>query len=172
MMWPRTGFITAKHSTAPFGDPGRLTIKVPSQMPLIPRDVIAIGVFFKVAARIASDKPGASLSITARVASGVLSRGLKPVPPVVRIRFAVCRSHISRSSELRASRSSETILVAAISAPSACNSWIRAGPERSIDSPAAQRSLTVITAALIDIGFVTRDRLLVFDYFSFVDQVL
>ncbi len=147
-------------------------IKVPLQVPLIPRDVIAIGVFFTVAARIASDKPGASLSITARVASGVLSRGLKPVPPVVRIRLAVCRSQISRSSELRASRSSDTILVAAISAPSACNSWIKAGPERSIDSPAAQRSLTVITAALIDIGNVTSEKFFVFEIFSFVDSML
>ena len=32
--------------------------------------------------------PGASFSRTARVASGVTSRGLSPVPPVVRMRSA------------------------------------------------------------------------------------
>jgi len=39
--------------------------------------------FASPAARITSARPGASRSITARVASGVTSRGPKPVPPVV-----------------------------------------------------------------------------------------
>ena len=37
--------------------------------------------------RMASAMPGALRSATARVASGVISRGAKPVPPVVRIRL-------------------------------------------------------------------------------------
>ena len=38
-------------------------------------------------ARIVSANPGASFSMTARVASGVTSRGANPVPPVVKIRL-------------------------------------------------------------------------------------
>jgi hypothetical protein len=45
-----------------------------------------IGVWRRPSARIASAKPGASRSITARVASGVTSSGVRPVPPVVKIR--------------------------------------------------------------------------------------
>ncbi len=44
----------------------------------------AWGVFLRLSALIASEKPGTSFSITFNVASGVTSRGLKPVPPVVR----------------------------------------------------------------------------------------
>ena len=44
-----------------------------------PRGVIRI-----LSARMASGIPGASRSTTAKVASGVTSRGEKPVPPVVR----------------------------------------------------------------------------------------
>ena len=45
---------------------------------------IACLLFFRLSRRMASGRPGTSRSMTARVASGVLSRGLKPVPPVVR----------------------------------------------------------------------------------------
>ena len=53
-------------------------------MPATPREVIHIAVCSREAERIASPKPGASRSITSRVASGVTSSGAKPVPPVVR----------------------------------------------------------------------------------------
>ena len=40
----------------------------------------------RLSARIASAIPGASRSITARVASGVTSSGVRPVPPVVKMK--------------------------------------------------------------------------------------
>ena len=55
----------------------------PADAPATARERAAIGVFASPAARISSASPGASRSITARVASGVTSRGPNPVPPVV-----------------------------------------------------------------------------------------
>ena len=54
-------------------------------MPATPRESMPIGVCWRDSARIASAMPGASRSITARVASGVTSSGVRPVPPVVKI---------------------------------------------------------------------------------------
>ena len=54
-------------------------------MPATPRERMPIGVWRSDSARIASAMPGASRSITARVASGVTSSGVRPVPPVVKI---------------------------------------------------------------------------------------
>ena len=79
--------MTAKLSRTAFGEPGRLTINVPERMPQTPREIMAIGVCLSVSLRMASARPGASRSITASVASGVLSRGAKPVPPVVTMRL-------------------------------------------------------------------------------------
>ena len=75
--------MTAKLSRTPLGEPGRLMIKVPERMPQTPREIMAMGVCLRVSMRIASLRPGAARSMMARVASGVLSRGEKPVPPVV-----------------------------------------------------------------------------------------
>ena len=69
-----------------FGEPGKLTISVRPAIPETPRVSIPIGVCRAPSARIASANPGASRSITARVASGVMSSGVSPVPPVVKIR--------------------------------------------------------------------------------------
>ena len=57
-----------------------------SRMPATARESIQLRVCGRDAARIASAMPGASRSITARVASGVTSPGANPVPPVVRTR--------------------------------------------------------------------------------------
>ncbi|MBA7688299.1 hypothetical protein ES703_96778 [subsurface metagenome] len=54
--------------------------------PATARLSIVCGVILKVSALIASVKPGTTLSRIERVASGVVSRGPSPVPPVVRIR--------------------------------------------------------------------------------------
>ena len=54
-------------------------------MPDTPRVRMPIGVRRSASARIASAKPGASRSTTARVASGVTSSGVSPVPPVVKM---------------------------------------------------------------------------------------
>ena len=51
-----------------------------------PRDRHPLGVIFRLSARMASAMPGHSRSATERVASGVMSRGENPVPPVVRMR--------------------------------------------------------------------------------------
>ena len=60
-----------------------MTISVWAAIPETPRESMPIGVCFIDSARIASAMPGASRSITALVASGVTSSGVKPVPPVV-----------------------------------------------------------------------------------------
>ena len=49
--------------------------------------IIANGVTSRLAASIPWTRPGAGLCIKGVTASGVLSRGVKPVPPVVTIRF-------------------------------------------------------------------------------------
>src|SRR6185369_3795947 len=144
-----TGAMTAKLSFTAFGDPGRLTISVPERTPQTPREIIAIGVTFNDSARIASAIPGASRSIISWVASGVLSRGPRPVPPVVMIRFTSSRSAKSIRDSINGSRSSERILLATISAPRSVRSWTKAAPEASSRSPRAQASLAVITTALI-----------------------
>jgi hypothetical protein len=77
--------MTPKVSSIARGLPGKFTISVPPAIPVTPRDSMAIGVWRSEVARIASAIPGASRSITARVASGVKSSGVKPVPPVVKI---------------------------------------------------------------------------------------
>jgi hypothetical protein len=56
--------------------------------------------------------PGASRSSTARVASGVTSRGLNPVPPVVSTRSTVPLSHHSQSAETIRTVSSGTSALA------------------------------------------------------------
>ncbi len=68
--------------TAP-GLPGRLTIRQPPTTPALPRDSAANGVSAAARARRCSAIPGASRSTTSSVASGVTSRGARPVPPVV-----------------------------------------------------------------------------------------
>ncbi len=77
------------------GRPGRLTINAAPRSPAICRDKIAVGTSAKLAVRIASPKPGKSLSQTSAVASGVTSRGDGPVPPVVNTK-AQRMSSISR----------------------------------------------------------------------------
>ena len=89
---------TAIDSRTAFGLPGRLTISVLPRMPLTARESMARGVMVMLWARIASAMPGASLSSTARVASGVTSRGAKPVPPVVKMTSAPNPSASSTSA--------------------------------------------------------------------------
>ena len=72
-----------RHSSTALALPGRLTISVRLHIPAAARLSMARGVTCIERARIASAMPGASRSMTARVASGVTSRSEKPVPPVV-----------------------------------------------------------------------------------------
>src|ERR1041385_3650796 len=142
--------MTSKLSCTASGEPGRLTIRVADRMPLTPREIIAIGVFLKVWTRIASTKPGAARSITRKVASGVLSRGPKPVPPVVSNKLTSGRSAYSRSLSDNGSRSSERIFFATMCAPISVSSSTSSSPDLSSRSPREQASLAVITTALIE----------------------
>ena len=61
-------------------------------MPETALESIALGVISRLFILMASAIPGASLSITAFVASGVTSLGAKPVPPVVKTISALTSS--------------------------------------------------------------------------------
>jgi hypothetical protein len=139
--------ITAfRDSTAPVGLPGRFRIKDFPRTPHTPRLSTANGVFFAPSARIRSATPSSKRSHTARVASGVMSHGEIPVPPVVTTRLtSLANRRISSSS---AGRSSAMISVARIVKPFCLRTSTTAGPERSVRFPLEHESLTVITAAV------------------------
>src|ERR1051326_2310614 len=75
--------MASRHSLTALGLPGRVIINVRPRGPATPRESMPKGVCWRLAIRIASAMPGASRSIMASVASGVTSRGARPVPPVV-----------------------------------------------------------------------------------------
>ena len=81
-------------------------MRVPLRMPAAERVSMARGVIWRERARMASGMPGTSRSMTSLVASGVQSRGEKPVPPVVSTRSATPSSAMRRSSPASSSRSS------------------------------------------------------------------
>ncbi len=87
------GFDNGEAFAHGFRRTGQIDDQCPAANAATPREIIAIGVTFNDSARIASAIPGASRSITFDVASGVLSRGPSPVPPVVTIKFTSPRSH-------------------------------------------------------------------------------
>ena len=76
--------MAASCSMQPFGEPGVLQMMACPRMPAMPRESRPSG----LTNRIASASPGASRSMTARVPSGVWSRGANPVPPVLTTRPA------------------------------------------------------------------------------------
>ena len=77
------GRMAVRFSRAARSLPGRLTIRVRFRIPATPRDRQPLGVTLMLSARMVSARPGVWRSITSSVASGVMSRGEKPVPPVV-----------------------------------------------------------------------------------------
>ena len=82
----RIGFKAARRfSVDAFSLPGRLTIREDLRIPAAERERHPFGVIFMLSARMSSGMPGVSRSMTAFVASGVISRGENPVPPVVNI---------------------------------------------------------------------------------------
>src|SRR5207245_1149303 len=83
--WSMNPSSTARPSCTPPVEPGRLTINVLARVPATPRDSQARGNAPAAPARSASAMPGAARSRIAVVASGVTSRAVSPVPPVVRI---------------------------------------------------------------------------------------
>ena len=152
----RIGRSTSKHSSTAFGDPGKLTIRVVPAIPAMPRESIAIGVFDAVSRRIASAIPGVSRRTTARVASGVLSRAAKPVPPVVRTRSMPSFSTSSTSLVRISSVSSVTIERSTTRAPISPSKPARRLPDASVSG--VRVSLTVRTAALIGLLSVIQRR--------------
>ena len=68
-------------SRTALGLPGRLMMRVRLAVPAMARLRAALGVIFTLHARRYSEMPGTSFSITCRVASGVTSLGVRPVPP-------------------------------------------------------------------------------------------
>jgi hypothetical protein len=119
-----------------------LTISVRPEMPEMPRERIPIGVWRVLSTRSASAKPGASRSSTARVASGVMSLGVSPVPPVVKMRSQpVSTSEFSRSSI--SAKSSGTTSIATTSQPASSAAAASLGPETSSFSRRATEVETV-----------------------------
>lgn len=78
----RTSRTKLRFSTAPFGLPGRLIIKVLSLIPATALESMAFEVKARDICLMASTIPGVCLFITLKVASGVTSLFEKPVPPI------------------------------------------------------------------------------------------
>mmetsp|Transcript_2679 Transcript_2679/g.4112 ORF Transcript_2679/g.4112 Transcript_2679/m.4112 type:complete len:127 (+) Transcript_2679:118-498(+) len=83
--WRSRGTNTSNTCPTPAGFPGKFTIIVSPQIPAVPRERAASGWIAAHWAVTNVMSPGASFSITSCVASGVISRGENPVPPVVKI---------------------------------------------------------------------------------------
>ena len=137
-----------RFSFAAFSLPGTLTISVLPRMPAAPRLRQPRGVTRRLARRMASGMPGVRRSTTSSVASGVISRCEKPVPPVVTTRGMRSSSARRMSAAPIWSRSSGTTPVHASSKPACSSIAHRAGPLVSTRSPREHLSLTVSTAAL------------------------
>src|SRR4051794_37086871 len=104
------------------------------------------GVCLSPSARIVSAKPGASRWITERVASGVTSLGVRPVPPVVKMRSQPSPTKWCSRSSISA-KSSGTTSMPTTSQPASSAAAASLGPERSSASRAATRVETVRIAA-------------------------
>src|SRR5690349_4981983 len=131
----------------------------------VPRERTAVGVCSNPLRRISSEIPGTMRSAMACVASGVLSRGPMPVPPVVSKTSRRPESASSRNCWRIPAESSEIADSRATSHPSPRQAATTAGPERSSRSPLATLSLIVRTATRIrrdsSAELLRRDRVLV-----------
>ena len=139
----RTGLMTSKHSRTPFGEPGRLIIKVLLRIPQTPRESIANGVFFIVSKRIASANPlcfffdhGARRF--GRVVARRKTRAARRDDQIYVFAFGQIKS-VSR----KFSKSSVTILRSTISAPMSLSNSINSSPDASFSK--FLESLTVTT---------------------------
>ena len=112
-----------------------MTIRVRPRMPAALRERQPRGVMRRLSARMASGIPRVSRSTTARVASGVMSRGEKPVPPVVSTREILSSSAQWISSAWIMSFSSGTMAVCTTSKPFSRAMAQMAGPLVSPRSP-------------------------------------
>ena len=147
--WGSRCATASRDSDAPLGLPGRLTIIAFARTAAVPRDSAAVGVFSVPFRRISSAIPGITRSATPCVASGVLSRGPIPVPPVVRIKSIRPESAHSRNCWRIVAASSETHSEEVTSHPRPRQAATTAGPDTSSRSPRATESLMVRTATRI-----------------------
>ena len=85
MACSRAPMTADRFSRAAFSEPGRLMIRLRPRVPATARDNMARGVIFSPSIHMATGMARISRSSTARVASGVTSRGERPVPPAVMI---------------------------------------------------------------------------------------
>src|SRR5215831_17093681 len=115
-------------------------MRVLLRVPATPRDSAARGKAVIEQIRIRSEIPGASRCSTARVASGVTSRGPSPVPPVVRIRSAASASHQPVSAETICVVSSGTSIRPASAHPFPATHCAAMSPDVSARSPRAPAS--------------------------------
>src|SRR5690349_8285480 len=147
-------------SAAPLGLPGRFTMSVLCRTAAAPRERMAVGVCSNPLRRISSEIPGTIRSATACVASGVLSRGPMPVPPVVSTTSTRPESASSRNCSRIPAGSSEIRNDTVTSQPSPRQAATTAGPEASSRSPLATVSLMERTATLMrrDCGEISRRR--------------
>lgn len=143
MAWGRRCAIASRDSTAPLGLPGRLITIVLCRRMATPRERMAVGVLSTPLRRISSARPGMTRSATSRVASGVMSRGPSPVPPVVRRISTWPESQRVRNWLRREDWSSEVMRAEVTCQPSWRQRSTSAGPERSSRSPRETESLTV-----------------------------
>src|SRR5467141_3579856 len=136
-------------STAPLGLPGKFTMSVFVRTAAVPRESTAVGVCSRPLRRISSEIPGTIRSATACVASGVLSRGPIPVPPVVKRTSTRPESASSRNCSRIFAGSSDTRNAEVTSQPSPRQNATTAGPDKSSRSPLVTESLMVRTATRI-----------------------
>mmetsp|Transcript_24734 Transcript_24734/g.78998 ORF Transcript_24734/g.78998 Transcript_24734/m.78998 type:complete len:204 (+) Transcript_24734:410-1021(+) len=129
-----------------------------SRTPATARESIASGSAREVSRRIASGMPRTSRCTTSRVASGVTSRGDRPVPPVESTRLhwsASCTSArlISSASSGTSARltGAASLTDCTLSAKPTTQSSI-SGPDSSWYIPAAARSLTVRMPSVTSTG--------------------
>src|SRR5437016_3082449 len=124
-------------------------MRVLVRTPAVPRESTAVAVRSRPLRRISSESPGTIRSATAWVASGVLSRGPMPVPPVVRRTSTRPESATARYCSRIFAGSSETRNDEVTSQPSPRQNATTAGPDKSSRSPLVTESLIVRTATRI-----------------------
>src|SRR5574343_224160 len=131
-------------SAMDLGWPGRLMIRQRPRTTAVWRERMAVGTKRRLIWRICSPKPGSSLSATARVASGVTSRGAGPVPPVVSTRSQRSSSASSRRVALMPACSSgiRRVTQATGLRSARVSHCCRAGMPWSVYTPWEARSLT------------------------------
>ncbi len=130
-------------SLTALGEPGKLIINEFLATPDTARENMALEEYWALNVRIAWSTPGVGFSIIFLVTSGVISRGVHPVPPDVRIK-QVSDAIILLRAAVNFSASSGTISVCSIEYFDSSRNDRNAGMHLSSRSPAEARSETII----------------------------